>query len=128
MARWLAAVAALLILAGGLRWLAFEAAAPVALLGDEAYYAQVADHLARGRGHLYVGALEGPARAWRPPGHPFVLSLAVNPARAEASDPAQDAALVARLQRTQILWGTLLVALTAALGAALFDARTGALA
>lgn len=128
MARTLPVVVALLSLAGGLRWLAFEAAAPVATLGDENYYVQVADHLARGRGHLYVGKFEGEARAWRPPGHAWALSLGVDASRPALADPSQDAALVARLQHSQLWLGTLLVGLTIALGAALFDLRTGALA
>ena len=115
----------LALLAGGVRFAAFESAAPVALLGDENYYVSVADNLARGRGHVYVGELEGEARAWRPPGHAWLLSLLVDPQRAADGPATRDAALVTRLQRSQLWLGTALVLLTAALGAALFDPRTG---
>ncbi|HJO25007.1 MAG: glycosyltransferase family 39 protein [Myxococcota bacterium] len=117
----LALLAGLLIIAGGLRWLAFETARPVATLGDENYYAQVADSIARGDGHIYIGKFEGASRAWRPPAHAWLLSLAAAPDGA-ANTP------VVRFQRLQILWGTLLVLLTALLGRALFDLRTGVLA
>ena len=95
--RQLAAWLCLALLAGGLRWLAFESAQPVALLYDENYYIEVADNLAAGRGHLYVGAMEGESRAWRPPGYAWLLSRGLDPAaRAEDVAPAQDTALVAR--------------------------------
>ena len=100
----LALLASLVIVGGGLRWLAFETARPVATLGDENYYAEVADNLARGRGHLYVGELEGESRAWRPPAHAWLLSLAAD---AAGSEPTP----VERLQRLQILWGPLLLLL-----------------
>jgi len=117
----LALLVGLVLLAGGVRWLAFELAQPVATLGDENYYAEVADSLARGEGHVYVGALEGESRAWRPPGHAWLLSLVADP---EDALPTP----VARFQRLQLLWGTLLVALTALLGFLLFDTRTGLIA
>ena len=79
----LALLAVLLIVAGALRWLAFETARPVEPLGDENYYAEVADSIARGDGHVYVGKLEGESRAWRPPAHAWLLSLAANPAGTE---------------------------------------------
>lgn len=129
MARWTLAVppstvallAGLLILGGGLRWIAFESARPVATLGDENYYAEVADNIARGRGHLYIGGIEGASRAWRPPAHAWQLSLVAD---ADRSEPTP----IERLQRLQILWGTLLLLLTALLGRSLFDTRTGVLA
>jgi len=117
----LALLVGLLIVAGGLRWLTFETARPVATLGDENYYAEVADSIARGHGHVYIGKLEGEARAWRPPAHAWLLSLAAD---GDGTVPTP----VARLQRLQILWGTLLVGLTALLARALFDTRTGVLA
>lgn len=117
----LALFVGLVLLAGGVRWLAFELAQPVATLGDENYYAEVADSIARGEGHVYVGALEGESRAWRPPGHAWLLSLV-----ADSDDTTPTP--IARFQRLQLLWGTLLVALTALLGSVLFDARTGLLA
>ncbi|MBW2268870.1 MAG: glycosyltransferase family 39 protein [Deltaproteobacteria bacterium] len=127
-ARRLAPWLALALLAGSVRWGAFETAQPVALLGDENYYVEVADNLARGRGHLYVGQLEGEARAWRPPGHAWLLSLGIDTQRPAREAPELDTAVVARLQRSQIWLGTALVLLTAALGRSLFDARSGWLA
>jgi 4-amino-4-deoxy-L-arabinose transferase-like glycosyltransferase len=128
LARRLAPWLALALLAAGVRWIAFETAQPVALLGDENYYVEVADNLAHGRGHLYVGALEGEARAWRAPGHPWLLSLGIDSQGKERGAPVEDAELVARLQRSQLWLGSALVLLTAALGRALFDARSGWLA
>ena len=127
--RQLAAWIALALLAGGVRWLAFESAQPVSLLYDENYYVEVADNIAGGRGHVYDGAMEGESRAWRPPGFAWLLALGIDPdSRAEGVIPARDSALVARLQRSQIWLGTALVLLTAALGRALFDVRSGWLA
>ena len=118
----------LALLAGGVRWIAFESAQPVALLGDENYYVEVADNLARDRGHLYVGELEGEALAWRPPGYAWLLSLHIDTERLASDAPGQDTAVVARLQRSQVWLGAALVLLTAALGRALFDPRSGWLA
>jgi hypothetical protein len=125
---WWLRVGGIALLAAALRLLVFEAARPVATTGDETYYVEVADHLARGRGHLYVGEAEGESRAWRPPAHPWLLSRFLDPGRPERTDPAAEPRAVARLQRVQIALGVLLVALTAVLGRALFDARTGLLA
>ena len=83
----LALLASLVIVGGGLRWLAFETARPVATLGDENYYAEVADNIARGRGHLYVGELEGESLAWRPPAHAWLLSLAADADGSEGKSP-----------------------------------------
>ena len=126
--RALAALAGLAVAALAIRLVAFEALAPVGLLGDENYYVQVADHLARGEGHLYVGAAEGPTRAWRPPLHPWLLSRALDAETPRQAEPSANVALVTRLQRLQIALGAALVVLTALLGRALFDARTGWLA
>ena len=119
-------LAALLLLGGGLRLVALEAAEPLRLVGDENYYVQVANHIAQGRGHLYVGGLEGPARAWRPPAHAWILSRLVD--AVAAPDPSGDPALLRRLAALQVALGSLLVLLTALLGVALFDARTGLMA
>jgi 4-amino-4-deoxy-L-arabinose transferase-like glycosyltransferase len=121
-------MAALLLLGGGLRLVALEAAEPLRPIGDENYYVQVANHIAQGRGHLYVGGLEGPARAWRPPAHAWLLSRLVDASPIAAvtmPDRLQDPALLRRLATFQVALGTLLVLLTASLGVALFDARTG---
>jgi 4-amino-4-deoxy-L-arabinose transferase-like glycosyltransferase len=119
---------ALALAGGALRLALAERVHPVRLVGDEVYYAQVAAHLASGEGHLYVGALEGEARAWRPPAHPFALSLLLDPERARRADAASDPEQLRTLVRLQVLVGALLVAATALLAAALFDARTGLLA
>jgi hypothetical protein len=124
---WLA-LAALAGLAYGLRAGALEAALPLRLLGDEVYYAQVAAHIAEGRGHVYVGRAEGEAWAWRPPLHPWLLSLFVDAQSSGAGDPAQSPELLLPLARLQVALGALLVALTGLLGRALFDERTGLLA
>ncbi len=116
------------LLGGALRLAIAERTHPVRLVGDEVYYAQVAAHLASGRGHLYVGGLEGEARAWRPPAHPFTLSRLLDPERARRADAASDPAQLLALVRLQVVVGTLLVAATGLLGAGLFDARTGLLA
>ncbi len=124
----LAALAGLAVVAFALRLLVFESTAPVGLLGDENYYVEVADHIARGEGHLYVGAAEGPTRAWRPPLHPWLLSHRIDADTPRPDGPGSDAVLVARLQRMQVVLGAALVVLTALVGRALFDARTGWLA
>jgi hypothetical protein len=116
------------VVGGALRLAVAERTHPVRLVGDEVYYAQVAAHLASGAGHLYVGGLEGEARAWRPPAHPFVLSLPLDPERARRADAASDPEQLRTLVRLQVALGTLLVAATGLLGRALFDARTGLLA
>jgi len=134
-----AALAALTLLAGGLRLALAESTHPVRLVGDEVYYAQVAAHLASGQGHLYVGGLEGEARAWRPPAHPFTLSLVLGRERAVRAtaerDPRalhaiaeRDPGALRAMVRLEVVVGALLVAATALLGAALFDARAGLLA
>jgi 4-amino-4-deoxy-L-arabinose transferase-like glycosyltransferase len=119
---------AILLLAGGVRLAALEAARPIAPVGDEVYYAQLADHIARGRGHLYVDHLGYPWRAWRPPAHPWLLSLGVDTSAPATGDPTQSAPLLLRYARLQVALGTLWVGVCALLGRALFGARTGLLA
>jgi len=126
--RFAAGLVAVALLGGALRLAIAESTHPVRLVGDEVYYAQVAAHLASGQGHLYVGGLEGEARAWRPPGHPYALSLLLDPERARRTSAASDPEQLRVLVRFQVLIGALLVAATGLLGAALFDARTGLLA
>jgi hypothetical protein len=116
------------LVGGALRLEVAARAHPVELLGDEVYYVEVATHLARGEGHVYVGGLEGAARAWRPPGHAFLLSLLLDPARAQRDDPVHDPEQRLPLVRLEVAIGTLLVAATGLLGAALFGGRAGLLA
>jgi 4-amino-4-deoxy-L-arabinose transferase-like glycosyltransferase len=123
-----AGLVAVVLLGGGLRLAVAESTHPVRLVGDEVYYAQVAAHLASGQGHLYIGGLEGEARAWRPPAHPFALSRVLDPERARRATAASDADELLALVRLEVGIGALLVAATALLGAALFDARAGLLA
>lgn len=107
----------------GLRLWALDRARPLGLVGDESYYARTARNLAAGRGHLYVETPSGtPLWSWRPPAHSFLLSLAVADPMARMRESLPAMAL------QQVLWGTLLVAAVAGLGASLFDARTGLLA
>ena len=111
---------ALLILAGGLRWAVMEWALPIKLIGDEAYYVDVATNLAR----------EGVARsedtrAWRPPAHPFLLSLVIP--SGETREPSSPPGLH-RMLLLQVGLGTAVVLLTFLLGRALFDHRTGLVA
>jgi 4-amino-4-deoxy-L-arabinose transferase-like glycosyltransferase len=125
---FVAALGALTLAGGGLRLAVAEATHPVELIGDEVYYAQVAAHLGSGQGHRYVGGLEGEARAWRPPGHPFALSLWLAASGAGGADAARDASALHALVRFEVLLGALLVAATGLAAAALFDARAGLLA
>lgn len=126
--RRLAVVLGLVLLAATLRVATLAAAGPVTLLGDENYYVEVADNLARGQGHRYDGALEGEALAWRPPGHAWLLAQLVNPKVATEVAATEDPALVRRMQWSQVACGVLVVLLTTLLGASLFDPRTGAVA
>jgi 4-amino-4-deoxy-L-arabinose transferase-like glycosyltransferase len=127
-ATFLRTAALLVLLGAALRLAAFDAARPLRIDGDEVYYVQVASNLARDRGHVYVGGMEGPARAWRPPAQAWLLSRLIDAEEPEPSHPAKDASLLQRLAWSQLALGTLLVALTVALGRALFDARTGLVA
>jgi 4-amino-4-deoxy-L-arabinose transferase-like glycosyltransferase len=104
------------LLGAGLRFLALAALPPQRLVGDERYYVEVAENLAAGRGHLFER--EGIAhRAFRPPGHPWLLSLAL-PRTGSADGPSSTAP--ARLLALQALLGSLLVAVAIGLGRALF--------
>jgi len=125
------AVAAVLILAAGLRLGVAEAVAPVKPLGDELYYVLVAANLADGLGHVY-----GPnARALRPPAHPWLLSWVAEPERLIASAAGAGGVRrsvrlegLAPLVRMQVVIGCLGVAATIWLGTVLFDRRLGLLA
>ena len=124
--RWTRALvlAALALLAGGLRWVGMELSlAPGKLIGDEVYYAWVAGNIARGRGHVFDASPGFQPVALRPPAHAWALSLLTDSRaplrREEASKPER------RLLAFQVVLGTTLVLLTAWLGEALFDARTG---
>jgi len=106
---WLIVLA---LLAGILRAAALEQVAPNRLVGDEVYYATVANNIAQGRGHVFDDAVGVTSRALRPPAHPYVMSLFAAGGRRS-------------LLRLQVVLGSLLVVVTALLGNALFDARTG---
>jgi 4-amino-4-deoxy-L-arabinose transferase-like glycosyltransferase len=112
---------AVVLVGGALRWSVMEWTAPVALVGDEKYYVAVARSLARDGVAKYRDT-----RALRPPAHAFLLSLAIR-----GAGPAPERSIAAQRQpllRLQVALGTAVVALTALLGAALFDRRTGLLA
>ena len=119
------ALAALLLVAAAVRLAALDAAEPLRAQFDERYYVEVADNLARGRGHVYVGGMEGEARAWRPPGHAWLLSLVVDESQTVSASPADDPDVVRPMARLETGLGILLVLLTVLLGRALFDARVG---
>jgi tetratricopeptide (TPR) repeat protein len=129
------------LLAAGLRLLAMEQTFPTRPIGDELYYIGTAINLAEGRGHISATG----NRALRPPAFSFLVSRFVDVARlGRKRDPAGVVPRLERLDpslpdprlrdflrpltRLQVVLGTLLVALTALLGRALFDARTGLLA
>ncbi len=130
-----------ILLGGGLRLVAMEQVFPTRPIGDELYYIGTAINIAEGRGHFYNRI----SHAFRPPAFPFLLSrfIDVDRPRGELDpqtflprldrlDPASpDPPLrefLYPLTRLQVLLGTALVALTALLGRALFDASTGLLA
>lgn len=113
----LLAVVLLAALGGGLRGCVAHGVGPVRLLGDEWYYVDVATNLANQRGHRV-----GDTVALRPPAHAWMLSHRLNPGNPRA--PRSIEAMV----ELQVLLGAVLVALTAWLGQALFDARVGLLA
>src|SRR5262245_23066243 len=107
------------LLGTALRLLALAVLPPQRLVGDERYYVEVAENLAAGRGHLFER--DGIAhRAFRPPGHPWLLSLALP---GTGSPPGGERLAPARLLVLQTLLGSLLVAVAIALGRALFGWR-----
>jgi 4-amino-4-deoxy-L-arabinose transferase-like glycosyltransferase len=107
----------LTLLGGGIRLFVLEQTYPIGLVGDEVHYMRVAGNLATG-----FGAHSNPNwRVWRPPGHPFVISLLFE----DGADGAQN---LHRVLGLQVVLGTLIVLLTALLGEALFDFRTGLVA
>jgi hypothetical protein len=129
------------LLGAGLRFAAMDLSFPTRPVGDELYYLGTAIHIAQGRGHFY----DRGNHAYRPPAFSFLLSRFVD---LDAEQPARNTSrLLGRLERLdpshpdpdlprflrplvrlQVYLGTLLVAVTALLGRALFDARTGLLA
>jgi hypothetical protein len=121
--RFLAALLGLLVLGGALRAAALAWNPSIVPIGDERTYVETAVNIANGRGHV-----SGPhaTRAGWPPAHPGWLSLFVDPERAEPGERYREG--VRPLLAAQTALGTLLVLLTALLGRALFDARTGCLA
>ena len=104
-----------------LRLIVHGATSPVGVTGDESYYFQTATSIAAGQGHR---SPEDGSRASWPPGYPAFLSVFI-----DMDEPGLEAgSLLFRLLAIQCLVGGVLVALTAYLGRALFDARTGFLA
>jgi len=132
---------ALTLLGGALRLALLERGFPARPGGDELYYVGTALNLAEGHGHRFNAR----QRAFRPPAQSLLLAPLVDvELRRSRLDPQQlllglseldprrpDPDLAAFLR--PLLWaplclGTLLVPLTALLGRALFDARSGLLA
>jgi len=109
------------VLGAGIRWAVMEWTFPTALVGDEIYYFGVAGSLARDG----VAQFED-SRALRPPAHPFLLSLLIRGAGADGDRSVE--AQLHRLLLLQVGLGTAVVLLTALLGEALFDRRTGLMA
>ena len=130
-----------ILLGGGLRLVAMEQVFPTRPIGDELYYIGTAINIAEGRGHFY----NRHTRAFRPPAFPLLLSRFIDVdhphdeldpqtflPRLDRLDPASPDPRLREflypLTLLQVLLGTGLVALTALLGRALFDASTGLLA
>ncbi len=135
------ALLALLVLGGALRVAVAEHVFPARPGGDELYYVGTAVNLAEGHGHLF----NRQQRAFRPPAQAWLLSWWVDVdlrrarldpdrflhelAAIDRVRPDPDlAAFLRPLLRAALLLSALLVPLTALLGRALFDARTGVLA
>ncbi len=118
---WPSGVIAIALVGVAVRLVAHAFTAPVGVTGDEPYYFQVATSIASGEGHR--SPLDGTRASW-PPGYPAFLSLFIDMER-----PGLEAeGLLFELLQVQCLLGGVLVALTAYLGRALFDARVGLLA
>ena len=117
---------AVVALGGALRWTAMQATYPVETIGDENYYAMTALQIARGRGHVN-GISPAASRAWRPPAHAYLLSLLADP-EVSLLNEFTTPAFVRPMLLLQVALGTALIALTALLGRALFDARVGLVA
>jgi hypothetical protein len=137
--RALIGIAVATALGGVVRWAAFEATFPTRPTGDEVYYLGTAIAIAEGRGHEW-GAYR--YRASWPPAQSWWLSWFVD-ADLSRSDPAlvhhlrtldpdhpprRVAGFLAPLTAAQVALGTLLVAVTGALGLALFGPRVGVVA
>jgi hypothetical protein len=124
MARPLRLALGVVLLGAAVRFAALGLAPPQRLVGDEKYYVEVAANLAAGRGHAFErdGVVH---RAFRPPGHPWLLSLALP---RDAASGAAAATAPARLLALQALLGSLLVAVAIALGRVLFGWREGIVA
>jgi 4-amino-4-deoxy-L-arabinose transferase-like glycosyltransferase len=117
---------AVVALGGALRWTAMQATYPVVTIGDENYYAMTALEIARGRGHV-DGPSPAASRVWRPPAHAYLLSLLADPEVSPLNEFTKPA-FVRPMLLLQVALGTALIALTALLGRALFDARVGLVA
>jgi 4-amino-4-deoxy-L-arabinose transferase-like glycosyltransferase len=132
------ALLGLTLLGGALRFGMMDASFPARPTGDELYYVGTAVNIAEGHGHLF----NRNQRAFRPPAWSYLLAPFVDvelrrarldadtflPALAELDPASADPDLLAfvrPLLSLPLLFGTLLVPLTALLGRVLFDARTG---
>src|SRR5262245_12583728 len=108
------------LLGAAVRFAALVLLPPQRLMGDERYYAEVAANLAAGRGHLFER--DGVAhRAFRPPGHAWLLSLVWPPG--EDAPAGGTATAPPRLLALQTILGSALVAVAIALGRAPFGWR-----
>ena len=102
------ALAALALLAGGLRWVGMELSlTPGKLVGDEVYYAWVAGNIARGRGHIFDGSPGFQADALRPPAHAWALSLVTDSRAPLRREPGtrHDSGSVARRPQSHLREG-----------------------
>ncbi|MGI9592466.1 MAG: hypothetical protein ACR2P8_13935, partial [Myxococcota bacterium] len=131
---WIRRIGVVVLLAGVLRAGVAAWVFPVTPLGDELYYLETAIRIARGEGHVF-----GPhaMKARWPPGQAYLLSLAVdsdipreNPAllvemsRSLPDEMAPDhRRFLAPLVAAEVVLGTAVVALAAALGWLLFGPR-----
>ena len=135
---WIGWVAALVVLGAALRIAAAVQTFPVSIQGDEVYYVGTALNIARGQGHRF----DGFGKAHWPPGHAYLLSRFID-ADAIVGDPqvvleyarrrprepkGPHLALLRPLIASQVVLGTLLVALTAWLARVLFDRKSAVLA
>lgn len=122
---WGVRIALVAALGGLVRLLVMEAVFPPKLVGDEAFYYGTAIHIADGRGHVSPREYGAPARAAWPPGQSWFLSHFVVPDPEKRTNFLERPPTLRPMLRAQVALGTLVVALTAGLGWALFDPRTG---
>ncbi len=125
--RWMAF---LVLLAAGVRVWALGVIPASKPIGDELHFVRSAIQIAQGNGYIDrgLGGAGGRtvARAAWPPGHAYFLSWWIDPERPHSRTYVRDT--VRPLLASQVVLSTLWVILTALLGRALFDARTGLVA